>query len=51
MNLETVNLGKTIATVMIVLSVLAAVGYLIAGDYKRVAYWCAAAVLTWSVTY
>lgn len=38
-------------TVLIVLDVAAACGYLSTGDWRRVVYWLAAAVLTVTVTY
>ena len=45
------SVGKMLATIMIVLSVGAAIGYGMAGDARRMCYWMAAAVLTASVTY
>lgn len=42
---------KLFPTIMIVLSVLAAVSCLLAKDYRRVAYYCASATLLTSVTY
>jgi hypothetical protein len=41
-------------TIMIALSVLAAVGYLVdggVGEWRKVVYWTAAAALTFTVTY
>ncbi len=38
-------------TLLILLSVCAAVGYIPAGDWRRVIYWLAAAVLTAVVTW
>ena len=42
---------KFFPTVMIVLDLAAAVVYLYHGDFRKVIYWAAAAVLTTSVTY
>lgn len=42
---------KLFPTLLIVLSVCAAVAYASAGDWRRVAYWLAAAVLTAAVTF
>ena len=44
------NYGKLLAWVSVGLSIGAAVGYGFAGDWRRVAYWISAAVLTTSVT-
>ena len=38
-------------TILIVLDVCAAVGYLTVPDWRKVTYWMAAAVLTAAVTY
>ena len=38
-------------TILIVLSVCAAAGYVPAGDWRKVVYWLAAAVLTAVVTW
>jgi len=42
---------KFFPTLLIVLDVLAALAYVSAGDWRRVVYWLAAAVLTITVTY
>lgn len=39
------NYGKVLATVMIVLSVGACIGYALAGDVRRAVYWGAASIL------
>jgi hypothetical protein len=46
-----VNYGKLLAICVILLSAGAAVGYLIARDYRHAIYWAAGAVLTASVTF
>ena len=38
-------------TLLIILDVCAAAGYLPTGDWRRVVYWLAAAILTTCVTY
>lgn len=38
-------------TILIFLDVCAAAGYFSSGDWRRVIYWLAAAVLTFTVTY
>lgn len=45
------NYGKILATVSIVISVAACIGYLFAKDYRRAIYWASAATLTASVTF
>ena len=42
---------KFFPTILIILDVCAAIGYVNSGDYRKVVYWLAAAVLTASVTY
>jgi hypothetical protein len=42
---------KLFPTLLIVLDVCAALGYLPSGDWRKVVYWLAAAVLTTCVTY
>lgn len=42
---------KLFPTLLIVLDVCAAMAYLPGGDWRRVLYWLAAAVLTMCVTY
>jgi len=44
------NIGRTLAWIMVVLAVLAAVGYGCAGDWRRALYWAAASVLQLAVT-
>lgn len=38
-------------TVLIVLDIIAAIGYVSHGDYRKVIYWLAAATLTTTVTW
>jgi hypothetical protein len=38
-------------TILIVLDVFAAIGYVSSGDWKKVVYWIAAGILTAMVTY
>jgi hypothetical protein len=45
------NLGKLFSYTIITLDIGAAIGYLIAKDYRRAIYWAAAAVLTSTVTF
>jgi len=45
------RLEKLFPTMLIVLDVCAALAYLPSGDWRRVVYWLAAAVLTTCVTY
>ncbi len=42
---------KLFPTILIILDVFAAVGYVPVGDWRRAVYWLAAAVLTFCVTY
>jgi len=42
---------KLFPTLLIVMEVCAAIGYFPAGDWRRVVYWLAAAVLTAVVTW
>jgi len=42
---------KFFPTVMIILSVCAAIGYVPSGDWRHIGYFAAAAVLTFCVTY
>jgi hypothetical protein len=42
---------KLFPTILIVMNICAAAGYMFAGDYRMVAYWTAAAVLNAAVTY
>ena len=43
--------SKIFPTILIVLDVCAALGYISGGEWKRVVYWIAAGVLTACVTY
>jgi hypothetical protein len=45
------NPGRWFALAMIVLSIGAALGYLYIGDFRRMTYWTAAAVLNATVTW
>lgn len=45
------RLEKIFPTLLIVLDVCAALAYLPSGDWRRVVYWLAAAILTTCVTY
>lgn len=42
---------RILPTVLIIIDVAAAVGYLPTGDWRRVVYWLAAAALTYTVTW
>lgn len=42
---------RILPTVLIIIDVLAAVGYIPSGDWRRILYWIAAAVLTYTVTW
>jgi len=42
---------RVLPTVLIIIDVLAAVGYIPTGDWRRVVYWLAAAALTYTVTW
>ncbi len=42
---------KLFPTLLIILDICAAVGYIPVGDWRKVVYWLAAAVLTTCVTY
>jgi hypothetical protein len=42
---------KIFPTILIILDIAAAIGYLPTGDYRKVIYWLAAAVLTTVVTW
>ena len=44
-------MSKLFPTILIVLDVLAAIGYIPTGDWRKVVYWLAAAVLTTMVTW
>jgi hypothetical protein len=43
--------NKLFPTLLIILDICAAVGYIPAGDWRKIIYWLAAAVLTFTVTY
>jgi uncharacterized protein (UPF0333 family) len=45
------NYGKLLSILIIVISCAIAIGYLIAGDYRRAIYWACAAGLNASVTF
>lgn len=45
------TLTQILPTILIIIDIAAAVVYGIDGDYRRVIYWTAAAVLTASVTF
>lgn len=42
---------KILPTVLIAIDLLAALGYIPTGEWRRVTYWCAAGVLTYTVTW
>lgn len=42
---------QILPTVLIVIDILAAVGYIPTGEWRKILYWGAAAVLTYSVTW
>lgn len=42
---------KTLPTVLIIIDVCAALAYIPCGDWRRVTYWLAAAILTYTVTW
>jgi len=42
---------RVLPTVLIIIDVLAAIGYIPTGDWRRVVYWLAAAALTYTVTW
>jgi hypothetical protein len=42
---------KILPTILIIIDLAAAFGYLPSGDYRRFIYWIAAATLTWTVTW
>ncbi|MFI4911150.1 MAG: hypothetical protein ACIAQZ_05730 [Sedimentisphaeraceae bacterium JB056] len=42
---------KLFPTILILLDLCAAIGYMPCGDWRKVVYWIAAAVLTFCVTY
>lgn len=44
-------LSKIFPTLLIILDVCAAIGYIPDGDWRKIIYWLAAAVLTFTVTY
>jgi hypothetical protein len=43
--------NKIFPTILIILDVFAAIGYIPDGDWRKIIYWLAAAVLTFTVTY
>jgi len=42
---------KILPTVLIIIDVCAAIGYIPAGEWRRIVYWLAAALLTYTVTW
>jgi len=42
---------KLLPTVLIIIDVCAAIGYVPCGDWRKIIYWLAAAALTYVVTY
>lgn len=42
---------KVFPTILIVLDVAAAIGYVPSGDWRKIIYWIAAAILTFTVTW
>jgi len=42
---------KILPTVLVVIDLLAAIGYVPTGEWRRVVYWLAAATLTYVVTW
>lgn len=51
MNMSTINWGKVLSIIIIVLSASAGIGYLFQKDYRHAIYWIAAAVIAASVTF
>lgn len=45
------NKEKILPTILIIIDILAAIGYVSSGDWRRVIYWIAAGVLTYTVTW
>lgn len=43
--------NKIFPTLLIILDICAAAGYVPDGDWRKILYWIAAAVLTFTVTY
>jgi hypothetical protein len=43
--------SKIFPTILIILDIFAAIGYIPDGDWRKVIYWTAAAVLTFTVTW
>jgi len=43
--------NKLFPTLLIILDICAAAGYVPGGDWRKILYWLAAAVLTFTVTY
>lgn len=43
--------NKIFPTLLIILDICAAAGYVPDGDWRKILYWLAAAVLTFTVTY
>lgn len=43
--------SKIFPTILIILDICAAIGYIPDGDWRKVIYWISAAVLTFTVTF
>jgi hypothetical protein len=43
--------NKLFPTILIILDIFAALGYVSGGDWRKIIYWLAAAVLTFTVTF
>ena len=43
--------NKLFPTILIILDIFAAIGYIPDGDWRKVVYWLAAATLTYTVTF
>jgi hypothetical protein len=43
--------NKLFPTILIILDIFAALGYISDGDWRKIIYWLAAAVLTFTVTF
>jgi hypothetical protein len=44
-------MNKLFPTILIILDICASIGYIPSGDWRKVIYWMAAAILTTCVTY
>ena len=45
------NYGKGLAVMQMVIAFAASIGYAVAKDYKRAAYWFFAGCIIWTVTF